>query len=89
MKKNNKTNICNKDEFEETIQKKLIDELHENEYKLAIDLQKFNNGCYEINCLLSDFHYVLKVLELKNKFRQMIIKKPKKNKTLLGNYQAA
>ena len=56
MKKNNKTNICNKDEFEETIQKKLIDELHENEYKLAIDLQKFNNGCYEINCLLSDFN---------------------------------
>ena len=45
---------------------------------MEIDLQKFNNDCYEINCLLSDFNYFLKVFELKNKFRQMIIKEPKK-----------
>ena len=38
------------------IEKKLIDELDENKYKLEIDLQKFNNDCYEINCLLSDFN---------------------------------
>ena len=31
----------------------------------------------EINCLLSDFNYFLRVFELKNKFRQMIIKEPK------------
>ena len=85
---NNKTNICNKNEFEEIIEKKLIDELDENKFKLEIDLQKFNNDCYEINCLLSDFNYFLRVFELKNKFRQMIIKEPEK-KTLLGNYQAA
>ena len=66
----------------------LIDELDKNKFKLEIDLQKFNNDCYEINCLLSDFNYFLRVFELKNKFRQMIIKEPEK-KTLLGNYQAA
>ena len=33
---NNETNICNKNEFEEI--------------NLEIDLQKFNNDCYEINC---------------------------------------
>ena len=77
-KKTNKTNICNKNEFEEIIDKKLIDELDENKFKLKIDLQKFNNDCYEINCLLSDFNYFLRVFELKNKFRQMIIKQPKK-----------
>ena len=68
----------------------LIDELDKNKFKLEIDLQKFNNDCYEINCLLSDFNYFLRVFYLKNKFRQMIIKKPKKKKkTLLGNYQVA
>ena len=45
---------------------------------MEIDLQKFNNDCYEINCFLSDFIYFLRVFELKNKFRQMIIKEPKK-----------
>ena len=83
-----KTNICNKNEFEEVIEKKLIVELDKNKFKLEIDLQKFNNDNYEINCLLSDFNYFLRVFELKNKFRQMIIKEPEK-KTLLGNYQAA
>ena len=54
--KNNKTNICNKNEFKEIIEKKLIDELDKNKFKLEIDLQKFNNDCYEINCLLSNFN---------------------------------
>ena len=47
---NNETNICNKNEFEEIIEKKLIDKLDENKINLEIDLQKFNNDCYEINC---------------------------------------
>ena len=63
--KNSKTNICTKKEFKEIIEKKLIDELDESKYKLEIDLQKFNNDCYEINCFLSDFNYFSRVLELK------------------------
>ena len=50
--KNNKTNICTQKEFGKIIDKKLIDELDKNKYKLEIDLQKFNNDCYEINCFL-------------------------------------
>ena len=61
----------------------LIDELDKNKFKLEIDLQKFNNDCYEINCLLSDFNYFLRVFYLKNKFRQMIIKKKKKKKNFV------
>ena len=52
MKINNKTNICTQKEFGKIIDKKLIDELDNNKYKLEIDLQKFNNDCYEINCFL-------------------------------------
>ena len=43
--KNNKMNIYNRKEFEEIIEKKLIDELDENKYKLVFDLWKFNNDC--------------------------------------------
>ena len=43
--KNNKMNIYNRKEFEEIIEKKLIDELDENKYKLVFDLRKFNNDC--------------------------------------------
>ena len=38
-------NIYNRKEFEEIIEKKLIDELDENKYKLVFDLRKFNNDC--------------------------------------------
>ena len=51
------------------IEKKLIDELDENKYKLEIDLQKFNNDCYEINCLLSDFNQFLRVFESEKKIQ--------------------
>ena len=42
-----------------------MEELHEKKYELILDLQKFNNDCYEINFLLSDFNYFLTVYELK------------------------
>ena len=36
--KSNKTNICNKNEFKEIIEKKLVDKLGENKFKLEIYL---------------------------------------------------
>ena len=33
----------------------------------------------KINCLLSDFNYI-RVYELKNKFRHLMLKEPKKEK---------
>ena len=45
-------------------------------FQFIVNLQKFNNTCYEINSILSK--YFLKVFELKNKFRHLSMKKPKK-----------
>ena len=41
-------------------------------------MQKFNNTCYEINSILSEHNYFLRVFELKTKFRHLTMKKPKK-----------
>ena len=78
--KNSKTNICTKKEFKEIIEKKLIDELDESKYKLEIDLQKFNNDCYEINCFLSDFNQFLRVFESKMKIQTNDNLRTEKNK---------
>ena len=78
---------CGKQEFEESIDKNLIEQLDQPEkFQFIVDLQKFNNICYEINSILSKHDYFLKVFELKNKFRYLSMKEPK-NKTLLYNYQ--
>ena len=31
-------------------------------------IQKLNNDWYEVNCILSEFNYFLRVFELKHKF---------------------
>ena len=46
--------------------------------QFILDLQKFNNYCYEVNCFLSDFNYFLRVFVLKNKFIHLTLKDPKK-----------
>ena len=46
--KENKIDICDKNEFKKLIDEKLIDQLDEEKYKFILDLQKFNNNCYEI-----------------------------------------
>ena len=46
-------------------------------YEFILDLQKFNNNFYEVNCFLSEFNYFLKVFELKNKIWHLTIKEPK------------
>ena len=70
--------ICDKNEFKNIIDKKLIYQLDEKKYEFILDLQKFNNNCYEVNCFLSEFNYFLRVFELKNKFWHLAIKEPKK-----------
>ena len=70
---------CGKQEFEESIDKNLIEQLDQPEkFQFIVDLQKFNNICYEINSILSKHDYFLKVFELKNKFRHLSMKEPKK-----------
>ena len=73
-----------KKDFEKSINKKLIEQLDQPEkFQFIVDLQKFNNICYEINSILSKHDYFLKVFELKNKFRHLSMKEPKKKKNIV------
>ena len=55
--KENKTDVCDRNKFKKTIDEKLIEQLDEEKYKFILDLPKFNNNCYEINCFLSKYNY--------------------------------
>ena len=57
MKNKMKQIFSIKNEFKNIIDEKLIDQLDEKKYEFILDLQKFNNNCYEINCFLSEFNY--------------------------------
>ena len=68
----NDKEIYGKQEFGKSINKKLIEQLDQPEkFQFIVDLQKFNNICYEINSILSKHNYFLNVFELKKKFRQI------------------
>ena len=62
-----KTNVCNFEEFKESIDSNLIEQLEEGKFKFILDLQKFNNICYEINLSLSKHNCFLRIFELKDK----------------------
>ena len=54
--------MYNKEKFEKTIDKSLGEELNQPEkFEFIIDLQKFQNMCYEINTILSKHNYFLRV----------------------------
>ena len=59
--KENKIDICDKNEFKKLIDEKLFDQLDQAKYKVILDFKKFNNNCYEINYLLSKYNYFLRV----------------------------
>ena len=68
-----------KKEFEKSIDKGLIEKLIDK-FEFNIDLQKFQNMCYEINSILSKYNYFLRVFELKNKYLQFSVKDKSKQK---------
>ena len=75
----NDKEIYGKQEFGKSIDKKLIEQLDQPEkFQFIVDLQKFNNICFEINSVLLKHNYFLKVFELKNKYRHLLMKEPKK-----------
>ena len=45
-----------------------------NKFEFIIDLQKFENMCYEINFVLSKYDYFLQIFELKNKYCRLAVK---------------
>ena len=70
--------------FEDLLQIPKIEEINSKmeikKTNFSLDLQEFNNSCYNINDVLSEFGYFLRVYELKNKYRQLLIKKPQNQK---------
>ena len=78
FQKEQQTDICNKEDLKEIIDENLINQPDKEKYKFILDLQKFNNNCYEINCFLLRYNLFLRVFELKSKFRYLTLKKLKK-----------
>ena len=76
----NKTDVCNADDLQWSINNNfLFDKLYENEKsELVLDYQKFNANCHEINSLLAKNGYLLRIFELRKKFRYLSLKNPKK-----------
>ena len=74
-----KTDICDHDVLlgNETIGK-IFEKLSNENIKFSLDLQEFNNVCYEINEVLKEFGFFLRVFEQKNKYRELLIKKTEK-----------
>ena len=66
FKINRTKNTCNIKDFEK--------------FKFIIDQQYFFNICYKINMILAKFGNFLRVFELKNKYRQLTIKKSDQQK---------
>ena len=73
------TDLC---AFEDLLEIPKINEIHSKlqgkKVNFSLDLQEFNNNCYNINDALAEFGYFLRVYEQKNKYRQLLIKKPEK-----------
>ena len=44
-----KANVCNFEELKESMDSNLTEQLEEGKFIFILDLQKFNNICYEIN----------------------------------------
>ena len=81
FKINGTKNTCNIEDFEKVIYKNLLQEINQPEkFKFIIDQQYFFNICYKINMILAKFGNFLRVFELKNKYRQLTIKKSDQQK---------
>ena len=76
----NKTDVCSPDDLKLSINNNfLFDKLHENDkFELILDYQKFNTNCHKINSLLAKDGYFLRIFELKQRFRYLSLKNPKK-----------
>ena len=53
---------CDKTKLQKIVDCNLIENLL-NKFEFIIDLQKFENLCYEINCILSKYDYFLRIFE--------------------------
>ena len=75
----NKTDICSQEDLlkNDTVNQ-IFEKLTHEKVEFSLDLQEFNNVCYKINEILIEFDFFLRVFEQKNKYRQLLVKKPEK-----------
>ena len=52
----------------------------DDDLKIELDLNKFENTCYQINDVLSQENFFLRVYEIKNNYREIRLKKTEKTK---------
>ena len=71
--KDGSKNKCDKTEFQKSVNCDLIENLLKKS-EFIIDLQKFENMYYEINCILSKYGVFLRIFELKNKYHRLAVK---------------
>ena len=75
----NKTNISNKEALKENeMIKQIIEQLSVENFDFSLDLQEFNRFCYQINEVLTEHKFFLRVSEQRNKYRNILIKQPEK-----------
>ena len=77
-----KTDLRSSDELNESVDNNLFIQLNQEKFNMILDYQKFNNQCHEVNMLLAKHGYFLRVFELKNKFRHLVLKNPKKQNSV-------
>ena len=70
--------MCSSAELKESVDNNLFIQLNQEKFNIILDYQKFNNQCHEVNMLLAKHGYFLRAFELKNKFRHLALKSPKK-----------
>ena len=71
-------NCCQEDLLKNDKIKQIFEKFSYKKTDFSLDLQEFNNVCYKINEILTEFGFFLRVFEQKNKYRQLLIKKPEK-----------
>ena len=69
--------------IKQSLKKKIDCDVIENildKFEFIIDLQKLENMCYEINCILSKYGYFLRIFELQNKYSRLTVKNKNEQK---------
>ena len=77
-----KIDVCDEKEIQETIEDHLFLKLFKNRdrFQLELNNRKFNLQCIEINEILADSSYFLRVFELRKQFRHLTLKNQKNRK---------
>ena len=78
----NKIDICDEETLKQNeIINQIMERLSCENLNFSLDLQEFEHVCYQINEILIEHNYFLRVFEQKNKYRNMFLKKNRKTNT--------